>query len=315
MAAVAFFNLAGLAEQQRADLPREVSFLAPVQQAGSALTVEVSNLADKLSVLGFIGHAWPALFALAVWGYGRLTDKQWFRSGGWIAGWMLLAWAALRCPNGAEAFLVIIAAFLLVHVVIPALRQLWRLPRQSAPAAEGGATPAAATLLVGGLLWLSLGCATYAKEPLGAPALAESVTQDIRIEEKFALATAKIRWQAEKGQALPLLLEPAVLTHISYESNALKLVQAPAGAGRAQELLAQKNGAFDIVVQYELPVAKRDAESGLTLPVQYGLINRLNLTLVNLDVDVLSPRAVSVQREISGSNTVASLVLSPGAGT
>ena len=80
-------------------------------------------------------------------------------------------------------------------------------------------------------------------------------------------------------------------------------------------MLAQKNGVFDIVVQYELQVTKRDSESGFTLPVHYGLINRLNLTLANLDVDVLSPRAVSVQREISGSNTVASLVLSPGAGT
>ena len=42
-----------------------------------------------------------------------------------------------------------------------------------------------------------------------------------------------------------------------------------------------------------------------------GLINRLNLTVVNLDVDVLSPQAVSVQRDTAGSNTVAALVLSP----
>ena len=65
--------------------------------------------------------------------------------------------------------------------------------------------------------------------PSKDPALAESVNQDIRIEDKFALATAKIRWQAEKGQMLPLLFEPAVLTRISYPTNSLKLVQALAG--------------------------------------------------------------------------------------
>jgi len=36
----------------------------------------------------------------------------------------------------------------------------------------------------------------------------ESVAQDVRIEDKFALATAKIHWQAEKGEMLPLLFEP-----------------------------------------------------------------------------------------------------------
>ena len=30
------------------------------------------------------------------------------------------------------------------------------------------------------------------------------------------LATAKIHWQAERGEALPLLFEPAVLTHVNY---------------------------------------------------------------------------------------------------
>jgi hypothetical protein len=33
---------------------------------------------------------------------------------------------------------------------------------------------------------------------------------------------------------------------------------------------------------------------------------------VNLDVDVFSPQAVSVQRSTSGTNTVATLVLTPG---
>ena len=144
----------------------------------------------------------------------------------------------------------------------------------------------------------------------GAP-LAESVTQDIRIEDKFVLGTAKIRWQAEKGDVLPLLFEPTVLMGLDYPTNSLELVQAPAGSRAAQQLLARKKGVFDIKVQYELPVTSKNPESGFALPVPYGLVNRLNLTVVNLDVDVLSPQAVSIQRDTVGSNTVATLVLSP----
>src|SRR6185503_7727715 len=58
-------------------------------------------------------------------------------------------------------------------------------------------------------------------------------------------------------------------------------------------------------------VTKRDNESGISLPTQHGLVNQLTLTVAGLDVDVLSPQAVSIQREMSGSNTVATLVLSP----
>src|SRR5262249_2709630 len=61
-----------------------------------------------------------------------------------------------------------------------------------------------------------------------------------------------------------------------------------------------------------MPVVKRDNESGFMLPTQSGLINELTLTLANLDVDVSSPQAVSVQRESVDTNTVAKLVLSPG---
>ena len=133
-------------------------------------------------------------------------------------------------------------AFLLLQVVIPALRSLWQLPRRPLPAVppatQSGAAPAVTALLVGGLLWLSWERAALRSRradsksalPSKDPPLAESVTQDIRIEDKFALATAKIRWQAEKGEVLPLLFEPTVLTRLDYPTNALELVQAPAGS-------------------------------------------------------------------------------------
>ncbi|MGO8925673.1 MAG: hypothetical protein ACLQU3_02080 [Limisphaerales bacterium] len=322
LALVALTSLGDLVQGQKGSVPRDVTLLAPVQQAGSALTVEVANLADKPTVLGYARYAWPALLALAVWAFGWITDRQGSKTVGWVLGWMLLTWAALRYPNGGTVVLAVLAAFLLLQVVVPALRRLGQLPRRPLPAQapQTGAAPAVTALLVGGLVWLSLGGGSRALASTNSPKsvlpakeapVADSVTQDIRIEDKFALATANIRWQAEKGETLPFLFEPTVLTRLDYPTNALQLVQAPAGSRPAQQLLARKNGTYDIKVQYEVPVTKKDTESGIASPVPCGLINRLSLTVVNLDVDVLSSQAVSIHRDTAGSNTVATLVLSP----
>ncbi len=293
--------------------PDNLTFLAPVQQAGNALSAEVDNLplltADRHAYLA----AWPALLAIGAWLFAWGRAGQVSQAAGKILGWTFLAWAALRLPNGAPAFLLVGGAFLLLHVVIPALKPLWRVPVQ--PKADGappppGQPPVVAALVIG---WLSLGGALSARSA-GAPAgVPESVTQQIRIEDKYALATAKIHWPAAQGQALPLLFEPAVLTRASY-SKGLKLEAAPASSRSAQQLVAQAKGTYDIEVQYQLPIPKSEAASGLALPVPTGLINRVTLALVNLDVDVFSPQAVSVQRRADGSNTVATLTLAPGSG-
>ena len=309
---------------RRARVPRDVTLLAPVQQAGSALTVEVANLADKPSVLSFAGYAWPALLALAVWVY-RMDHRP----------------PGLEDPGlGRRLDTPRVGGPALSERRYDLPRRARRLPAvagrdsRAAPACATAA-PAPARLAAGGaerrrarsyrpaggrtglaeLVRHSLGRGAFGQLQIRAlakePPLAESVTQDIRVEDKFALATAKLRWQAEKGDMLPLLFEPTVLTRVDYPTNALKLVQAPVGTRAARQLLAEKSGTFDIKVQYELPVTKADSESSIVLPVPFGVVNRLSLTLVNLDVDVLSPQAVAIQRDAVGSNTVATLVLSP----
>ncbi|MEO6740864.1 MAG: hypothetical protein ABIP20_11460, partial [Chthoniobacteraceae bacterium] len=315
MAGVAFIGLADIARQHTSEIPRTLTFLAPVQQAGNALAVEVGNVEDETSALDWIGYSWLPLLALIAWAYAWLSGKQ-----SWtILGWTLLAWAALRWPNGACAFLAVVAAFFVLQLAVPALRKLWRAPRKpkpSLPSASGGAAAATASLLIVGLVaWSSVASAQVPNAPDTAPLLpkeapvAETVMHTIRVEEKFALATAKIRWQAVKGQRLPLLFEPAVLTKATFPAASLKLVQA--GTPRTQQLLAIETGAFDIELQYQVPVVKKDAESGFVLPAQFGLVNRLTLTLANLDVDVVSPQAVSIERKSVGKDTAATLVLAP----
>jgi hypothetical protein len=300
-AAIALVYAAGAFESAPA-APGNLAFLAPVQQANSALTLEVANIPANTSTVKWVEPVLLALLALAVWVAGLMRERNFLAR---ILGWTLLAWAALCLSNGAPALVAVVGVFLLFQIVVPSLKQLWRVP--AGPKSNLPPPTVVALLAVLGLF----GSATTGRGANAFMALPESVTQQIRIEDTIAMATAKIHWQAEKGQALPLLFEPAVLTHVNYPKS-LKLEPSPAGSGSAQQLVTQSGGEFDIEVQYQLQITKRDSGSGFALPVPGGLINRVTLSLANLDVDVFSPQAVSVQRGTTGSNTVATLVLSPG---
>ena len=304
VAVVSLVRLAGVFESIASNEMNDVTFLAPVQQAASALTAVVANEPAGASTFAGGGSLVLAVLAVAIWIIGWVRKETFLAT---ILGWTFLAWAALRLPNGAPAFLAVIGAFLLAHIVIPLLKQLWRVPAKPKTDFLPPPTivpPAAAMLFI----LLSLGGTLNSG---AANALPESVIQQIRIESGFASVTAKIHWQADKGEELPLLFEPAVLTRVNYPKS-LKLETSPAGSRSAQQLVAQSGGAFDIEVQYQIQVTRRAADSGFVLPVPSGLINRATLSLVNLDVDVYSPQAVSVQRAASGSNTVTTLTLAPG---
>ena len=331
-AAISLVHAAGAFENADTVAPANLTFLAPVQQPDSALTVEVSNVAAAEAASNPINLAWPALLALVAWIFAWSRDDVFSKTIFGIAGWTLLAWAALRLPNSAPAFFAVVGAFLLLRVVIPSLKPLWRLPARP----KFDLPPPTVVSLLVALCWLG-GTVTVhsagggaasqvsnlraapnrvqpgnpADDKSAAPALPQSVTQQIRIEDTFAMATAKIHWLAEKGQVLPLLFEPAVLTRVNYPKS-LQLEPSPAGSRSAQQLVAQADGAVDIEVQYQLQITMRDTDSGFVLPVPSGLVNRVTISLVNLDVDVFSPQAVSVERSTSGTNTVATLVLAPG---
>jgi hypothetical protein len=302
-----------LTASQNSSLPRDVSFLAPVQQAGTALKVDLSNVADQSSAFSGVATAWPALLALLVWIYARRTDEKAFKGLASVCGWAFLVWAALRLPNGATVFIWVIAAFISLNLIFPALRQLWSMPQKPEPEPvppKHGAAPAAAAILIGLLLLGGSLIARSAESQPIEPGRAESVTHEIRIDDKFVLGTAKIRWPALKGQSLTLLQEPAVLTHLTIPRS-LKLLQNT--GGKSQDLIADASGTFDIVVDYQLQFVKAPTVSDFVLPIRSGLVNRLNLTVLNADVDVLPPwQAVSVERQSVGSNTVAKLVLAPG---
>lgn len=264
-----------------------LTFVAPVQQSGSALTIDVANVEMEPGFWSAAGYAWPALLALVVWIYA-LVKGGWLRPVAVTLGWTLLAWAALRTPGGLGLFMGLVIAFLLLHVVIPAIRGIFRT------------APAAAIVLL---------------MSLSAPAqTADSVKQQIRVQDQFASATAIIRWQAANNQALPIVFAPAVVTGIRYPTNLARLSTITIEGRRGQQLIAEGNGMIEVELNYQVYVTK-GAEGGFALPTQAGLVNELTLTLPELDVDVSSTNAVSVVRESSTNGTAVRLVLRPATNT
>ncbi len=311
VATVCLVLLGDAAERHQGFLGKGLAFLAPVQQSNSAITLRVDNVPAEATLLGRVWTVWPAFLALALWVYGRMAGRDGLRSAGLALCWTLLAWAVLRFPNSVPGFLVLIWLFLLLEVVWPAARRLWRQPRRPASSPPpAGAAAAAASILF--LLTASVHGAEAAASPSKEPPLAESVSQQIRVEDKFVFATAKVRWQAARGRVLPLLFEPAVLTRVVYPTNSLKLVRIQAGGQNAQGLLALADGSFEIEAAYQVQAGRRDGESGFALPTQHGLVNQVVLTVADRDVEVFSAQAVSVRRDPAVTNaTAASLVLLP----
>jgi len=213
-------------------------------------------------------------------------------------------------------FIVLLAVFLLAQIVLPAVRASFKF-RANRSRPRQFPAPVAAALLLGGLLWLATGHASAAATQSAArssakePALAESITQEIRVEEKFALATARIRWHASKDQMLPLLFErpcsraSATRPTRSSSCRLLSLRSAPTSflRSRTARSTSSCNTSF---------TSRKRRRERLHTADTHALVNRLTLTLPDLDVDVVSPNAVSVQRDNSSTNTtVATLVLAP----
>jgi hypothetical protein len=311
--AVAGFAMAEtfkLTSEYRSYPAADVSFLAPVQQSGSTLTVEIANVAATTSGFSLIASVLLALVGLVLLAFGRLAESGFTRIIATTLGWTLLAWATLRLPNGVPWFLGVLCTFILLQLVIPMLRR-WAATSGAPAESESGSASTAAALLVASLVWAGSGCSSVPTTTTATRSCIESVTQDIRVENDFAFATAKIRWSALKGDVLPVLSEPAVLTQIKYPENALSLVRSITNGRAAQQFVATRAGIYNLEVAYQVNLAKRDQESGFPLPTPHGLVNQVRVTVMDSDVDVVSPNAVAVHREMNASNTVASLVMSP----
>lgn len=328
-------QLERMALRDSTEAPREMTFVAPVQQPNAPLTVEIASLDEKLSWSAAIGLAWPALLGLITWTVTARLPRGATRSAAWLGGWLVLAWAALRWPNGAPLFLGVVSAFLLWRALWPAMARLATVPRMPpsgeplARPAVAGSSPAALWLL----LWIGASCmsfSTLTADELAPPkastslispdrgggeTLATSVTNSLRVEGEFLVGTLQVHWFAAKGDLLPVLFRPAILTGASYQTNSLRLVTSAARDASTHQLLAEESGFLDASFHYQLHLTNRSDGRGFALPTAAGLINEVDLTIPDADVEIVAPNAISIQRRMSGGQTSAKLVLPPSHGT
>lgn len=302
-AGVCLAGLAQTAGQRPIVLPTALTFIAPVQAADQALSVAVTNLPVTSRSYTLL-PAWPAGLAVLLWLYLAVKGVEGgVRKLGVMAGWTLAAWAALRAPNGAAAFLWLLVAFIIIHLVIPALRcQLNLRPKPPQPKPEPPQTPAtpeagaATALLLLGLFLAGSGMLMAAEKPDdAAKSVVQSVVQQGQVEEGFVRVQAQLTWKTEANQRLDFLAAPAVLTKITYPENALTLTETKTGDQSVYRLAAKSAGVFDIRFEYQLTIPKDTMNNGFALPTPHGLVNRLTLEIDRPELEVFSSNAVTVE--------------------
>jgi len=331
---MALGELMRAAQAQTGGIPAKLSFLVPVQKAGNALTLDLSNVRETTSVIDRFWGCWPCLGAVIIWVLGWSKPGTIWRSVAPALGWMVAFSGTLRMSGGATAFVLTLSLFLLIHVIIPSLRHWWAAPQTPDEGPSAGASSPSSAMGLVLLLAFGLGgvAETRAAQPVGqvvAPVVggrqpiverpdtapqAESVVHQIRVEDEFVVGQARVRWQATKGQTLEVLRDPAVLTRLEAAAGEVRLIRSGAGEGRGRHLLiSEKTGMIEVTLHYQTRVQARDGDRGFVLPSRQGLVNKASITVTGLNVDLVSPQAMSVlrQSEAAAVDTVSTLVLMP----
>lgn len=314
---IVLLALADMTTSHRGTVSGVVTLLAPVQQANSGLEVELANVEAHAGGGWLFSYGWPALLGLAMLAYSLLKPPGFGRQLAAVLGWLFLAWATLRWPNGAPLFIGLLVVFLLVQVAAPIIRTAVRLNRRKPVEPPSDGMAAATTLM---LLTACLSCGANAQAADSRsrtdklPPIADTLRQEIRVEDKYVRGIAKFQWKAERGELLTVLSEPGVLTRGEYPTNGLKLVRTSANDRAVLQMLAERDGTFEGTLHYELQTTAKDGQNGFTLPTGPALVNEVTVTVANTDVRIVSPQAVSTVRRMDGSNTVTALTLAPAAG-
>ncbi len=321
---VSLYQLRETAVTGLVETSRALRFVAPVQQADVAWTVEVANLPARAMAIGPWISLCLGVLALVIWAGAWFADRAWVRRCAMAFGWALVFWGALRLERGASLFFVLLMAFVVLHILLPAVGRWWRRA-PGIPPVPVAATAAVCLLGMGaGIPWEAragevsntIASASFAADT-DHVVRPDSVEHELRVTEDFVVGTATVHWTASTGQVLPIVHEPGVLISSGHDNEQARLLHLSIEGRPTDVLIAKTNAVLEFPIEYQTRVTRRDDARGFVLPVQPALVNRVTLTLVGLDVDVTSPQAVSVEPVTGGpeTNTVARLVLAPAAET
>ncbi len=276
--------IVGITEAARAAEQREVNrtsleFVAPVVEAGEAVTLNLKNAAAAEAMLSVPGVV-MALVGIAIFLGAQVMAG--LRPPLLATGAGLVAWGLLMQRGGAIAFFAFLALLVGVALLLPALIEALRAtanrPRPPAPdPGDGGspggpgggtddggdgeqqhpnpAAPAAAAVALAGVCIALLGenaAAAPATAPLAPDLLAHTLTlADDRLGGELV-----VRVTGEEGDTAALLFAPAVLT--AFEGDGLRLVKEDAG----YRVVLERAGTLTAAARYELSVSGSQFASG-----------------------------------------------------
>lgn len=303
-------------------------FVAPVQQAGSSLAVELGNLPSGVSWGGRFSSLIPAAFAIGLWLLSVREAWTWLRPVLGPIGWTLLAWSTLKMPGAGEWFFGLLAVFLLFRVCGPGVLRLWRAKGLGGTTGGGSTSaPVVAALLVGiiGMGQQAQAQASSQQRSVNEPVLtgetvsktasrksvADWIEQEVRIEDRHVQAQVILKWRALKGQSIPVLAGTAVLTSLEAPTNAVQWVLDEAAPGSVHRLWALKDGAVEVRFSYQTESQLHGGIPGFVSPVFHGLVNRWSLTVRGAEVEVHSPQSVAHESLTREGHTHAKLVTLP----
>lgn len=320
-AVVGLIGLKQMVEGAEGYLPTGLRFVAPIQQADAEWTLRVVNATRDAAGMTWVAWVLGLGLALATWVASWLSERSWLQRFGGALGWTFLFVASLMANQGGTVFLDLWMVLLAVRFVVPSLYRWWQgSPRTTAtPSPSSGAAAATATWVALGFLvgiaGFETGVQAQSTVPTAASALdrslPEGVSHEVEVRGDDVRGTATVRWVARKGQVLPLLFEPGILTRSGHPTNVARWVTVRRDGRAVRALVADADQTLEFAVDYQARVVQRGTDRGLVLPVMPGLVHRARLTLVGMDVEVSSPQAIGVQRQTVVSNTVANLVLAP----
>ncbi len=266
-AIVLLFQFVELAFSFNTGIAPGLEFVVPIQQAESSLVLEVAHVPLAASLLEWFWRLWPVFGAFAVWLYALIALKGFSRKCVTLFGWLLLFWAPVRASNGAPWFFIVLMLFVIMQIAVPLLIRWWQVPKKaSTDIAPGGLAATTVLLLLSafsGIIPAAFAqeTNTLALDPATRVARADSVTHQIHVTNNIVFGVARFNWAARKGQMLPLLHGPAVITKLEFPRDSARLVQTGMEGQSRPAIMAEQDATIEIELQYQLPSIMESRDS------------------------------------------------------
>lgn len=319
-------------------------FRAPIQLAGAQLNVNLRNVEVEEEVAAVVSSSLlPTILGGVVWLCGvPLLFMKGLRSflGSLLTsgGWILLLFGLLLKPDGEQYFSATLTAFLLIHIGLPLAIHLYKIPRGSSETVPASSSIPGAALFVlclflmpesseakiklfGGKETTEEAVAEKAPSspksespPVAPPpkpveipveTKVESVSHKIKIDGNRANIIYGVKWNASTGQKLLLVEQPAVVTGGNWDKKYFRLDQITRKGVSTYVLHCIKAQETDLVIHYQQPVnAGKESWQSLKLPDVSGLLNNVEVEILDSDLLVECPQAVSLVTKENKQNEV-----------